>query len=383
MATIPSSIVREQMMADPEFRKEYDALEEEFSLIEAMIEARSRANMTQADVAKAMGVTQPQIVRIESGKNVSLKSLRRYAKATGSTLKIVLESTTSEDQLGANPIRSAPSYNDYTTEGFRDPAHSPTFHRYIGVDYSGAETADACLKGLRAYVAEETTPPIEIHTTHPLRKYWSRDALAEWLVKRLHEDIPTLVGIDHGFSFPLRYFEKHGLPHDWSHFLDDFQAHWPTDSASMYVDFIREGVFGNGAARTGSSRWRRLTEERTGRAKSVFHFDVPGSVAKSTHAGLPWLRFIRQHADDRVHFWPFDGWDIPAGKSVLAEVYPSLWSRSFPREDRTSDQHDAYCVAERLRQADKTGELTAYCNPELSASERTVTQIEGWILGVR
>jgi hypothetical protein len=51
---------------------------------------------------------------------------------------------------------------------------------------------------------------------------------------------------------------------------------------------------GNGAARTGNARWRRLTEERAGGAKSVFHFDVQGSVAKSTHAGIPWLRFIRQ-----------------------------------------------------------------------------------------
>jgi hypothetical protein len=43
----------------------------------------------------------------------------------------------------------------------------------------------------------------------------------------------------------------------------------------------------------------------------VFYFDVQGSVAKSTHAGIQWLRFIRQRLGDRVHFWPFDGWDIP------------------------------------------------------------------------
>jgi hypothetical protein len=41
----------------------------------------------------------------------------------------------------------------------------------------------------------------------------------------------------------------------------------------------------------GNARWRRLTEERAGSAKSVFHFDVQGLVAKSTHAGIPWLRF--------------------------------------------------------------------------------------------
>ncbi len=73
MATVPFGRVRERMMADPEFRKEYDALGEEYALIEAMIEARTPANMTQADVAKAMGVSQPRVARIESGKNVSLE----------------------------------------------------------------------------------------------------------------------------------------------------------------------------------------------------------------------------------------------------------------------------------------------------------------------
>ena len=149
---------------------------------------------------------------------------------------------------------------------------------------------------------------------------------------------PTLVGIDHGFSFPLRYFEAHGLLPDWPRFLDDFQRHWPTDDDNTYVDFVRDGIAGNGAARTGNARWRRLTEERAGGAKSVFHFDVQGSVAKSTHAGIPWLRFIRQRLGARVHFWPFDGWDIPAGRSAIAEVYPSLWSRGFANEGRTGDQ---------------------------------------------
>jgi hypothetical protein len=67
------------------------------------------------------------------------------------------------------------------------------------------------------------------------------------------------------------------------------------------VDFVREGAVGDGAARKGDARWRRLTEERAGSAKSVFHFDVQGSVAKSTHAGIPWLRFIRQRLASRVH----------------------------------------------------------------------------------
>jgi len=101
---------------------------------------------------------------------------------------------------------------------------------------------------------------------------------------------------------------------------------------------VREGDLGNGMARSGNTRRRRLTDERAG-AKSVFHFDVPGSVAKSTHAGLPWLRYIRQRVGDRVQFWPFDGWEIPAKKSVIAEVYPSVWNRDFPREGRTAHSY--------------------------------------------
>jgi len=192
----------------------------------------------------------------------------------------------------------------------------PAFARTIGIDYSGAQTPTASLKGLRVYLAEDGGPPFEVPPPPSPRKYWTRKGVAQWLVERLAEDKPTLVGIDHGFSFPLRYFEVHGLEPDWPAFLDDFQRHWPTDDDHTYVDFVRTGAAGNGAARTGNARWRRLTEERAGGAKSVFHFDVQGQIAKSTHAGIPWLRFIRRELGERVHFWPFDGWNIPRGKSL-------------------------------------------------------------------
>jgi hypothetical protein len=206
----------------------------------------------------------------------------------------------------------------------------PAFGRYIGIDYSGAETPASSLKGLRVYLAEGNAPANEVLPPPSLKKYWTRRGIAEWLVEQLAAGVRTLVGIDHAFSFPLRYFEFHHLPLEWPEFLDDFQRHWPTDE-DIYVDFVRDGLRGDGAARMGNARWRRLTEERAGGAKSVFHFDAQGSVAKSTHAGIPWLRYIRRRLGDRVHFWPFDGWNIPAGCSAIAEVYPALWSRSFAR----------------------------------------------------
>jgi hypothetical protein len=60
------------------------------------------------------------------------------------------------------------------------------------------------LKGLRVYLSEGDAPPIEVPTPPSPRKYWTRRGTAEWLVERLAEDVPTLIGIDHGFSFLLR-----------------------------------------------------------------------------------------------------------------------------------------------------------------------------------
>ena len=255
------------------------------------------------------------------------------------------------------------------------------FIRYVGIDYSGAQTPTASLSGLRVYRADGHAEPVEVPPPPSPKKYWTWRGIAEWIVGLLGDDITTLVGIDHAFSFPLQYFETHGLKLDWAAFLDDFQRHWPTDDDLTYVDFVRDGIRGNGAARTGNSRWRRRTDVLAG-AKSVFHFDVQGSVAKSTHAGIPWLRYVRQRMGQRVHFWPFDGWDIPAGRSAIAEVYPALWSCDFAREDRSGDQHDAYSIAAWLSHADQAGSLATFLNPDLTAPESAVAQVEGWILGV-
>jgi len=105
-------------------------------------------------------------------------------------------------------------------------------------------------------------------------------------------------------------------------------------------------------------------------------------LAKSTHAGLPWLRHIRKKIGDKVHFWPFDGWAISNGKSAVVEVYPALWKREFLLKEVTSDHHDAYSVAAWLRQADIENTLHEFLEPNLSAEERNLAEVEDWILGV-
>lgn len=258
---------------------------------------------------------------------------------------------------------------------------SALFDRYIGIDYSGAQTPASSLPGLCIYEAAHLDAAREIGPPPSPRKHWTRRGIAEWLVATLSEGPLALVGIDHGFSFPMEYFKQHDLALDWPAFLDDFQRHWPTDE-NIYVDFVKDGSCGDAAGRSGKSNWRRLTELRARGAKSVFHFGAQGTVAKSTHAGLPWLRYIRMHVGNRVHFWPFDGWDIPIQCSVLAEVYPARWSRTFPRSGRTDHQQDAFATVEWMRRTDTEGTLVRFFRPELADGDRKTASIEGWILGV-
>lgn len=87
-----------KMQENPDYAREYEALEEEFSFLRKMILARKRAGMSQADVARAMGVSQPRVAKIESGSNISLDILRRYATATGSNLVIELTQRSEEQR---------------------------------------------------------------------------------------------------------------------------------------------------------------------------------------------------------------------------------------------------------------------------------------------
>ncbi len=68
---------------------------------------------------------------------------------------------------------------------------------------------------------------------------------------------------------------------------------------------------------------------------------------------------------------------------MVVEVYPALWNRSFARDGRNNDQHDAYSAAEWMRRTDLDGTLSGYFTPSLSPDERRVAEIEGWILGIR
>jgi predicted transcriptional regulator len=81
-----------EMMNDPEYAKHYKEQEEEFSIARELIRARTKSGLTQEEVARRMGTTQSAVARMESGKPLpSIRSLKRYAQATASKVKISLE----------------------------------------------------------------------------------------------------------------------------------------------------------------------------------------------------------------------------------------------------------------------------------------------------
>ena len=77
---------------DPEYRAEYDRLGPEFALACSLIEARTQAQLTQAELAARMATTQSVVARLESGRVYpSTRTLEKVARATGTRLRIHFE----------------------------------------------------------------------------------------------------------------------------------------------------------------------------------------------------------------------------------------------------------------------------------------------------
>lgn len=85
------SVFKKELLQNPEVKKEYDELEPEFNIIQAMIDARKRENITQKELSERTGITQADISRIENGtRNPSLEMVKRLAKGLGMQLKLEL-----------------------------------------------------------------------------------------------------------------------------------------------------------------------------------------------------------------------------------------------------------------------------------------------------
>lgn len=267
------------------------------------------------------------------------------------------------------------------------------FECFIGIGYSGAQTPLTRLKGLQVYAARLGERGVQRWacrhpdpSSEPVN--WNRREVAERLRDEVLRGTHFLAGMDHGFSLPVAHFGHHRLD-AWPAFLNNFVAHWPTHHDRVGMDAVRRRLL-HQRTNAWAPTWLpeqgealRLTERWTASAKSVFLFDVQAITAKAAHAGIPWLKWLRDEVGDRLHFWPFDGWQLPPNKSVIAEVHPLIFRRRYPREQRESDEHDAYATARWMADMAARGALEGCFQPPLTPLERGVAELEGWMLGVR
>ena len=101
------SELKAQTLASPAAKARYEALEPKYALISALLEARVKAKMTQAEVAANMGTKQSAVARMEAGSaNVTLESIRKYAEATGCNLKLILQPTKARPNRDSNNIHA-------------------------------------------------------------------------------------------------------------------------------------------------------------------------------------------------------------------------------------------------------------------------------------
>ncbi len=88
---------KEKALQDPNVKAEYDALQPEYDIIQAMIDARNAQHITQKELAAKTGITQADISRIENGtRNPSLAMVKRIAEGLGMQLKLEFIPTVSK-----------------------------------------------------------------------------------------------------------------------------------------------------------------------------------------------------------------------------------------------------------------------------------------------
>ena len=81
-----------EQLQDAEFKAEWDALQPERAIIQAMIDARKETGLTQKQLAEKSGISQGDISKLENGNaNPAMRTLQRLAAGMGKTLHITFQ----------------------------------------------------------------------------------------------------------------------------------------------------------------------------------------------------------------------------------------------------------------------------------------------------
>ncbi len=89
---------------DPELQSEYERQAPRFRALSALIALRQELNVSQAELARRMGVSQPVVAKLESGEgNVKIDTLARAAAALGRELEVTFSVPQERQNVGQTP----------------------------------------------------------------------------------------------------------------------------------------------------------------------------------------------------------------------------------------------------------------------------------------
>lgn len=199
-----------------------------------------------------------------------------------------------------------------------------SFDAFIAIDWSGAAP------GYNGISVARCTPGTGAPSlVKPPGKRWTRTAVAEWLDGELAGDARLLVGFDLAFSMPLGCVAAPNVFALWE--LVDEASGGEADfgAASVPLDARFAPFYWCRGTMPAAWRERRRATElaciaSTGtRPETVFKLVGAKQVGKASLTGMRVLRHLRNRHAGRVSVWPFE----PARRSVLVEIYPTLFRR--------------------------------------------------------
>lgn len=282
------------------------------------------------------------------------------------------------------------------------------FDAFIAIDFSGSKHPYL----QRKYIAFAET---DHGLTNPIVKTgFTRSNTISFLVERLGyhnmQGNRILLGFDFCYSFPAGFWAA----------LTNSQENWakvtkgiaegvsglpaiieePQSNARLWADSANKNIteslsspsgpfWGANFSQAKDPRFfsrcippfqqYRLVEYRLPGCKSIFKIGGQGSVGLQSLCGIPLLERLQSLCLERgipLHAWPFEGWN-PTKNNVLVEWYPAIHNAGLK-----SDKNDAVACVEWAKSEDAQGTLTRYFHPDLSLTEKTQAEFEGWVLGV-
>ncbi len=270
------------------------------------------------------------------------------------------------------------------------------FDLFAFADYSGA--ADKYLQRRHIVLAVADSGHEDIKVIPRLTRPELTNKIRNILFAAQKYGQRVLFGLDHNFSFPLNFAQQAGFScTSWRDTLYTLPSGETSDIRqwAVQINHFFQQRFGSGIfwgpgfpqrrkpdfpfAEAGFSE-RRLIEQQIPRMQPVFKLGGIGSVGLQSLYGMIQLKTLIAETGNfgiPVHFWPFDGFEIPPNHHVGIEIYPALYNKYQKR-----DLNDAIETARYFRNQSRTGELFQLFKLNPPQRIARIIEREGWLPGI-